>query len=775
MKIKLKHLALVTLVFTPATQAQYVAVAPDFQIANGHLPVTPQFGFSVSNGQLYSWNWGNTCSITDLSNMSLVFQFAPYTLDGNGYGDPFGIYDPENNVFYVGTFNGAGSGMWRYSPANNTWTKLGVFNSLYGADIYQGRVYASGLNQIWNGKSGQDNQIALYDLSGQGHHDVLIQTTGNSATTAVDRQGNVYYANYGNLTGEPSGLYMWTSTQIDSVRADLGHGDAGGDAGDLFLTYADGCFLTALPGGANGLTVDDAGNVFVTVNGSVSGLLMWNSSLGTWTEGDPDHYTLIATPDGWGWAGFLDAEGDVLNGGTLYAGSTMMGDDISVITYTGAIPEPATWVLIFLAAAFWLSSKPVTISRTIMICSSRFFLAIIALTGAISVVPVNAQDVEPTQPPNPSTGPYANGIGSTGIPNLFDEPVPGFVGPDGIGKARLAAGLDNDGNPVFTNPNNYVNPAFVGWATGVVEYKPAAGVAQNWQDPTKALGPVSGDNFDVVSLGELYLPYDVRIGNVNNPAPTKGQVPPYVNVGDPNRIPYSGNPADKTDGWSFVGYDQPGYITLSFKSPIVNGNGADLVVFENAFVSNYTIPGTGSVEGGLFAELAYVEVSTDGLHFARFPSVSLTDDLVNRYGSVDVSNIYNLAGKSANAYGESWGTPFDLSDLLSDPYALQLIADGYLDLDNIVYIKIIDIPGCGYYTDSLGNPIYDAWYTYGSGGFDLDAVGVLHNRESEYGEDPDGTLFTMSQLQTQAVPEPSTYLLLGMGAGMLFLLHRRRA
>lgn len=54
-----------------------------------------------------------------------------------------------------------------------------------------------------------------------------------------------------------------------------------------------------------------------------------------------------------------------------------------------------------------------------------------------------------------------------------------------------------------------------------------------------------------------------------------------------------------------------GEAVLYFNGPILNGPGADFAVFENSFASDYL-------------ELAYVEVSSDGVNFVRFPSHSLT-------------------------------------------------------------------------------------------------------------------------------------------------------
>lgn len=159
---------------------------------------------------------------------------------------------------------------------------------------------------------------------------------------------------------------------------------------------------------------------------------------------------------------------------------------------------------------------------------------------------------------------------------------------------------------------------------------------------------------------------------------------------------------------------------MSFSEPIRNFSGADFAIFENGFISLYNTGG-GSKIGEVWAELAYVEVSSDGEHFARFPSVSLTPELVGAYETINPSNVFNLVGKHVNAYGESWGTPFDLSQLQDDP----LVTDGVLNLDAITHIRLVDIPGSGDFLDSLGDPIYDGWLTWGSGGADIEALGAI--------------------------------------------------
>ncbi len=151
-----------------------------------------------------------------------------------------------------------------------------------------------------------------------------------------------------------------------------------------------------------------------------------------------------------------------------------------------------------------------------------------------------------------------------------------------------------------------------------------------------------------------------------------------------------------------------GSATLSFSDPIKDGQGWDFAIFENGFSDT-------------FLELAFVEVSSDGLNFFRFPATSLTQDSVqvDGFGSLDATKIDNLAGK----FRANYGTPFDLNQLKN--------IQG-LDINSVTQIRIIDVIGSltkEYATyDFYGHPINDPWNTpYASGGFDLDAVGVIHS------------------------------------------------
>lgn len=157
------------------------------------------------------------------------------------------------------------------------------------------------------------------------------------------------------------------------------------------------------------------------------------------------------------------------------------------------------------------------------------------------------------------------------------------------------------------------------------------------------------------------------------------------------------------DSYDIVSLGNGGRITLTFDQPIRNGSGYDFAVFENSFSNT-------------FLELAWVEVSSNGSDFYRFNNYSYTPNTVGAFGSVDPTNIHGLAGK----YRQGFGTPFDLA---------ELAGISGLDLNNIGYVRLIDLIGNGSESDSLGNKIYDPYKTTGSAGFDLDAVGVINRNQ----------------------------------------------
>jgi hypothetical protein len=182
--------------------------------------------------------------------------------------------------------------------------------------------------------------------------------------------------------------------------------------------------------------------------------------------------------------------------------------------------------------------------------------------------------------------------------------------------------------------------------------------------------------------------------------------------------------AGVADG-NVVSLGDGGSAVYTFSPPLSNGPGADVAIFENGLSDN-------------FLELAFVEISSDGVNFYRFPASSLTDTTmqIGAFGALEPTQLNNLAGK----YRVNFGTPFDF-DVLQGQANLNLRA--------VSHLKIIDVVGS--LTDSLlrrdkdGRPINDPFPTpFASGGFDLDAIALLSSNNvgvSEAAFSKDGFLF----------------------------------
>jgi hypothetical protein len=244
-------------------------------------------------------------------------------------------------------------------------------------------------------------------------------------------------------------------------------------------------------------------------------------------------------------------------------------------------------------------------------------------------------------------------------------------------------------HPAPGDPNSNAikkdSSCFVAWATGGT-------VTRGFLNISDTTSEISGSN--KASFGNLSL----ALG------PATGSVTDVLSLGD------------------------SGVATLSFDQFMIDGPGYDFAVFENGFTDNYI-------------ELAHIEISSDGIHFFRFPSTTEVplDIQMGNASFSDCRMVNNLAGK----YKVGYGTPFDISDIADDVN---------LDKFAVKYIRVIDaigaISGNHTTTDQFGTIINDPFPTaFESGGFDLEAIGIIN-----------GTLgiSDLELLHVQAFPNPMT-------------------
>ena len=185
----------------------------------------------------------------------------------------------------------------------------------------------------------------------------------------------------------------------------------------------------------------------------------------------------------------------------------------------------------------------------------------------------------------------------------------------------------------------------------------------------------------------------------------------YASYGEDTLV--KGKPGGTYD---IVSLGDGGSATVTFASPIFNGEGPDFAVFENGLH-----PDTDTTMTLYFLEIAFVEVSSDGENFFRFPAITNVpfETQLGGFADMNPEQIHNFAGK----YEAFYGTPFDLDEVEDN---------ALLDKNKVTHVRIIDVIGNinpEYATyDSEGHPVNDPWPTpFESCGFDLDAVGVIHD------------------------------------------------
>jgi hypothetical protein len=138
-----------------------------------------------------------------------------------------------------------------------------------------------------------------------------------------------------------------------------------------------------------------------------------------------------------------------------------------------------------------------------------------------------------------------------------------------------------------------------------------------------------------------------------------------------------------------------GSIVCVFRDNLVyDGPGDDLVVYENAFH-------VGSLDGPLFTEFGYVEVSADNHAWYRFDVNPETGAGLAGRSAVLANSENEIDPLSAEAGGDR----FDIADV---------------GLAFVRFVRIIDVDGAIEDRGDFVPPV-------GKGGFDLDAMGAIHS------------------------------------------------
>lgn len=246
------------------------------------------------------------------------------------------------------------------------------------------------------------------------------------------------------------------------------------------------------------------------------------------------------------------------------------------------------------------------------------------------------------------------------------------------------------------------------------------------------------------SRGETFLRFHATQVVAYAPGPgNEGYPDPGLALGGPR----GGGPYNGSDHVVTLGLR--GSLTLGFADAdgrgriITDGPGADFIVFENPMVDRRS--------GLVFGELVRVQVSSDGVHFAEFPTwcgetypipptgleAAIFPELYRGFAgiapvlaNVDSNGPAGLRDPFDPA--DAGGDAFDLADLAGVPE----VRGGLVDPGAIRWLRLVDVDGGGAELDSTGQPIYDPsgqtdrWPDDPNAvrplSADIDAVSVIH-------------------------------------------------
>jgi len=177
-----------------------------------------------------------------------------------------------------------------------------------------------------------------------------------------------------------------------------------------------------------------------------------------------------------------------------------------------------------------------------------------------------------------------------------------------------------------------------------------------------------------------------------------------------------------------------GTLVLELGHPLLDGPGTDLLVCENPFLVGST--------GLAFVEACFVEVSSDGVHFARFPvRYAGPAGPLSPFTGAGLAWYGGLAGvhpvRSSTASGISaldvvraGGDAFDLADLAGH----ALVQSGDLQLGQVRFVRLVDIDA-GQAFDDFGTAIWDSGIDSISSA-DIDAVVAVNSHGNQGGGRP---------------------------------------
>jgi hypothetical protein len=318
---------------TPAAGYQAQDLATNVDLLGYDADSSTIYGWDKTNKKLGAWNLAGTLQ-NDLGTLPSAYQTAA-TDAGTSVFNSFVRMDPSGTSLWAGftRSDNADDRIYQVDLATGTWTQKAEAQGNFDLAFNGSTPYAvANSNAAGGSVTGSGAAVLALDTSGANNHDLIADVSGFSAGLAFDSSGRLYYGQ--STLSSTNNLLRFDTSDI-----------AAGTGADS-VTDSDATTLASLANGFYDVTVDDADNVLFSYSDLSNGYAgRWDGSIGD----DPNHAVLATGSEKF--FTFVDGEGDITDGGTLY--QTTFGDPgVTAI----ALPEPAS-AIVFAAAPLLLLGR----------------------------------------------------------------------------------------------------------------------------------------------------------------------------------------------------------------------------------------------------------------------------------------------------------------------------------------------------------------------------------------------------------------------------------
>lgn len=214
--------------------------------------------YTLKKDKIYGYN---------ITTGTIVYESTLF--EGTGNYPSFLKIDSSNNSAYVGfTVDGDKDDyIYKLDMNTNKWTEVIKLACNFDVEIYNNRLYISGLGYSdWNGIDDK-NSIWVLPLDGSKQLQKIIEVPGNSCGLAISSNGTLVTGKY-DLNKKSYGVYMWDDMALEEAYIN-----------NKVLTTTESFCLANLSNGIYDCTFDKDDNLYWNINSftTPSYVVKWNN------------------------------------------------------------------------------------------------------------------------------------------------------------------------------------------------------------------------------------------------------------------------------------------------------------------------------------------------------------------------------------------------------------------------------------------------------------------------------------------------------------------